>query len=457
MDLDAFTAARRERWERLDELGRSRRLTGAESDELVRLYQAVATDLSQVRAAAPDPSTVTYLSQLLARTRVAISGAHEPSWRDVSRFVMVSLPAAFYRIRWWTVAVMVAFLVVSILTGWYVATNEQVLDDFMDPVQQEEYVNEAFASYYDPGVGFAAMVWTNNAWIAAQCVGLGISGVWPVFIQAQNAVNVGAVGGMMADHGALDVFLSLIAPHGMLELTAIWIAGAAGLKIFWTVLVPGPRTRVRALREEGTRLVVVALGLVFPPALVGAMAAVGLALPWSVPVVASLVLAGVLFVVAEVDLRRRAEAARHQLRLATCAYTELVALERAGDAGVVEALERAATISTSDAFTRIHDALVRAELAGHPPWQGLADLATRTGVAELADVADIMATSGRDGAAVYTTLRARAAALRTHLLTSAAAKANATSEHLIVPVAGLGIAFMALVGYPAFARIVGVG
>lgn len=262
MDLDAFTAARRERWERLDELGRSRRLTGAESDELVRLYQAVATDLSQVRAAAPDPSTVTYLSQLLARTRVAISGAHEPSWRDVSRFVMVSLPAAFYRIRWWTVAVMVAFLVVSILTGWYVATNEQVLDDFMDPVQQQEYVNEAFASYYDPGVGFAAMVWTNNAWIAAQCVGLGISGVWPVFIQAQNAVNVGAVGGMMADHGALDVFLSLIAPHGMLELTAIWIAGAAGLKIFWTWIVPGGRPRSRALAEEGRALFTVAIGLV---------------------------------------------------------------------------------------------------------------------------------------------------------------------------------------------------
>ncbi len=295
MDLDAFTAARRARWERLDELGRSRRLTGAESDELVRLYQAVATDLSQVRAAAPDPSTVTYLSQLLARTRVAISGAHEPSWRDVSRFVMVSLPAAFYRIRWWTVAVMVAFLVVSILTGWYVATNEQVLDDFMDPVQQEEYVNEAFASYYDPGVGFAAMVWTNNAWIAAQCVGLGISGVWPVFIQAQNAVNVGAVGGMMADHGALDVFLSLIAPHGMLELTAIWIAGAAGLKIFWTWIVPGGRPRSRALAEEGRALFTVAIGLVVVLGVSGLIEGfvTGSALwPWLKIVIGAVALAG---------------------------------------------------------------------------------------------------------------------------------------------------------------------
>lgn len=262
MDLDAFTAARRGRWERLDELGRKRRLTGAESDEIVRLYQSVATDLSQVRAAAPDPSTVTFLSQLLARTRVAIAGAHEPSWRDVSRFVMVSLPAAFYRIRWWTVAVMGAFLLIGTLTGWHVFTNEQVLDDFMDPVDQREYVNEAFAAYYDPGAGFAAMVWTNNAWIAAQCIGLGISGIWPVIVQVQNAVNVGAIGGMMAHHDAFDVFLTLIAPHGMLELTAIWIAGAAGLRIFWTWLVPGPRPRSRALAEEARALFTVAIGLV---------------------------------------------------------------------------------------------------------------------------------------------------------------------------------------------------
>ncbi|NLF03656.1 MAG: stage II sporulation protein M [Actinomycetales bacterium] len=262
MDLDAFTAARTERWHRLDELGRARRLTGAEADELVRLYQATATDLSQVRAAAPDPNTVTHLSQLLARSRVAISGAHEPSWRDVVRFLAVTLPAAFYRIRWWTVGVMVGFLVIGTLAGWYVWAHEDVLNNFMDPVDQKEYVNNAFASYYDPGVGFAAMVWTNNAWIAAQCIGLGISGVWPVFVQVNNAVSVGAIGGMMAHHDALDVFLSLIAPHGMLELTAIWVAGAAGLRIFWTWLVPGPRPRSRALAEEGRALFTVAIGLV---------------------------------------------------------------------------------------------------------------------------------------------------------------------------------------------------
>ena len=71
-------------------------------------------------------------------------------------------------------------------------------------------------------------------------------------------------------------------------------------------------------------------------------------------------LAAALFFVPDVDLHRRAAAARDELRHAVCAYLELVALERAGDAGTVEALERAATVGDSPAFIRIRDALTRA-------------------------------------------------------------------------------------------------
>lgn len=195
------------------------------------------------------------------------------------------------------------------------------------------------------------------------------------------------------------------------------------------------------------------LGLAFPPVLSAGMALVGLRLPWPVPTLAAVALGAVLFFVPDVDVRRRAAAARRELRQAVCAYIELVALERAADAGPIEAVERAATIGESAAFDRIRDALTRAHLTGAPPWQGLSDLAARTGVDELSDVADIMRLSGQDGAAVYTTLRARAASLRTALTTQAAAQANAASEHMIVPVAALGLAFMALLGYPAFARI----
>ena len=212
MDLDAFERARATDWARLDELVRLRRRTGAEADELVRLYQSVATDLSSVRSAAPDPEMVTRLSMLVGRARAAIAGTHEPSWRDVTAFVVVALPAALYRIRWWTVGVTVAFLVLGVTAGVWVATQPDALASMGTPSQQQEYVENSFAEYYTPGAGFATMVWTNNAFLTAVCIATGITGIGPVYFLANNAISVGAAGGMMAAHGHLDVFLQLIAP-----------------------------------------------------------------------------------------------------------------------------------------------------------------------------------------------------------------------------------------------------
>ena len=196
-----------------------------------------------------------------------------------------------------------------------------------------------------------------------------------------------------------------------------------------------------------------ALGLAFPPVLTAVMAIIGLSLPLVIPGLASLALGAALFFAPDIDVRRRAVAAREEMRRAVCVYLELVALERVADAGTAEALQRAADVGDGLAFVLIRDALVRAQLAGQPAWQGLANLGERVQLPELADVADIMRVSGEDGAAVYSTLRARAASLRTAVLTATAAEANAASEHMIMPVALLGIAFMALLGYPAFARI----
>lgn len=289
MDLDAFAAVHGRTWARLDELAKRRRLSGAEGDELVRLYQEVATHLSTIRSAAPDPATVSRLSDSLSRARSAIAGAHDPSWSDVVRLVVVSVPAALYRIRWWTVAVALGCCVIAVIAGVYVYSDPSAQALMGTPSQLQQYADEEFANYYSnyPGQSFAAQVWTNNAWIAAQCVAFGITGFWPLMVLVQNAAAVGAAGGVMALHDGLGVFFSLILPHGLMELTAIFVAGAAGLKIFWTVIDPGGRPRARAVSEEGRALLTVAIGLV------GVLAVSGLvegfvtpsALPWWLKIV----------------------------------------------------------------------------------------------------------------------------------------------------------------------------
>ena len=197
-----------------------------------------------------------------------------------------------------------------------------------------------------------------------------------------------------------------------------------------------------------------ALGLIFPPALAALMALLGLPLPAGVAVLSGVVLGGLLFLVPDLDLTHGAGQVRDDLRADTAVYLELIALERAGDAGLTEALERAADVGDSRFFQLVRDELVRVRLAGAPAWRAFETLGERVEVDELCDVADIMRLTGEDGAAVYTTLRARAASLRGALLAGAVAKSNATSERMVVPVALLGLAFLLLLGYPAVARIV---
>jgi len=289
VDLDAFSAVHGSTWQRLDTLASQRHLSGAESDELVRLYQEVATHLSTVRSVAPDPSVVSRLSDVLGRARAAIAGAHDPALSDVARFLVLSLPAALYRIRWWTVGVMAVFVAIAVVAGVQVFTDPGAQAAMGSPGELRTLAEESFAAYYseNPAGSFAALVWTNNAVIAALCVAFGITGVLPVYILVSNAVSVGAIGGVLALYDGMDIFFQLILPHGLLELTAVFVAGGAGLKIFWSMIDPGGRPRGQALSEEGRSLFTVAIGLV------GVLAVSGLieafvtpsSLPWWLKIV----------------------------------------------------------------------------------------------------------------------------------------------------------------------------
>ena len=85
-----------------------RHLSGAETDELVALYRTCARHLSRVRSAAPDPQLIAELSSRVATARGRLTGTREVRSHSVRRFVLQSVPAALYRIRWWTCGVMVA-------------------------------------------------------------------------------------------------------------------------------------------------------------------------------------------------------------------------------------------------------------------------------------------------------------------------------------------------------------
>jgi uncharacterized membrane protein SpoIIM required for sporulation len=265
MDVDTFVADHAREWDRLDRLvARRRALSGVEVDELVDLYQRTATHLSIARTRLPDPALVESLTARVARARGVITGTAPSVGAVVGQFVLVAFPFAVWRARWWVAGVAIASIVLATGIGAWVSANPSVQASIATPDQIRQLVEVDFEAYYssEPAASFAARVWTNNAWIAALCLVFGgLLGIPVLYVMWQNILNVGVSGGLMAANDRLDLFLGLILPHGLLELTCVFVAAGAGLRLGWTVIDPGPRRRAEALGYEGRQTFTLAIGL----------------------------------------------------------------------------------------------------------------------------------------------------------------------------------------------------
>ncbi len=264
MDLDAFSAAHRAEWTRLRELARMRRLSGAHVDELIALYQSGSAQLAAMTSVAGRPAHAEELSLALSRARTRFTGTGADPLRRLTAFFLVQLPAALYRVRWITLAVAGATIAVAVAYAVWIATTPGAFAALGSDAQLRRYAESDFVSYYsdNPEASFAGQVWTNNAWIAAQCVAFGITGVWVPYALLGNAQGLGQSAAVMAHYGRLDHFFLYIAPHGQLELYSVFTAAAAGLLVFWSWIAPGARRRSRALAEDGRALFTIVVGLV---------------------------------------------------------------------------------------------------------------------------------------------------------------------------------------------------
>ncbi len=264
MDLDAYVLAHRSQWLRLEELTAQRRLDGPGNDELIDLYQRVATHLSVVRTSAPDAALIAYLSSILARARLRTVGTRATTWRNVGSFFTERFPAALYRLRWWWLATLAANVVATGVMIWWLLQHPAVEQSMLSPEEVDQLVRHDFENYYSEYAAshFAAQVWINNAWVAALCIALGVLGAPVVYLLFQNIANLAIIGSIMIRHDHGGHFWGLISPHGLLELTAVFVAGGVGLRLFWSWVAPGDLTRGQSMAREGRTAGTVALGLV---------------------------------------------------------------------------------------------------------------------------------------------------------------------------------------------------
>lgn len=269
MDLDALRAARAGEWDRLEALARTKRLSGAEVDELIARYRAASADLADAKTSAGRTLLSDYLSTLLNNTRARLTGAPDNVMRQIPRFFVHQVPAALYSLRWTTLAVAATFVLISVTVALWISSDPALIAALGDHAALRAYAENDFTEYYNPAASFAGMVWTNNAWISAQVIALGITGIYPVAALMQNAVGLGQSAAVLMEFDRGDVFLLHILPHGLLELTCIFVAIAAGLHIFWAWVAPGRLTRLESLAKAGRSLATVVVGLILGLALSG--------------------------------------------------------------------------------------------------------------------------------------------------------------------------------------------
>ena len=271
MDVDRFISMHQPAWDRLAALAKrgrrrgGRRLDPAELDELIRLYQQVSGHLSHARSAYADPALTTALTRLVADANAAIYGTRSSGSSALRRFVFFSFPGAVWRIRRFVLASAVFTLLPAFAVGAWIANSDAALDASGPEAVRAAYVEDDFEDYYssEPAAQFAANVTFNNIQVSITAFAVGIAGgIGTAAILVFNGANVGVAGGLFHAVGEAGRFWGLILPHGLLEITAVIVAGGAGLRLGWSLIDPGDRTRGRALSEEGRRSVVVVLGLV---------------------------------------------------------------------------------------------------------------------------------------------------------------------------------------------------
>lgn len=270
MDIDRYIVTNRTAWGRLAALtDQARRkpasLSTHEVREFLSLQQRAASQLSFARGRYNDPALISELTGLVANANAVIYRRTASPTASLRRFFTVTFPAAVWHMRRAVAISAAALILPMIASALWLSGDADRLESVAPEAMRAAYVAEDFEAYYRsaPAGEFATTVLINNIQVSFTALALGITaGIGSVLVIAFNGLNLGVSWALFIDAGQQGRFFGLIIPHGLLEMSAAVLAGAAGMAMGFALIDPGQRTRAAALIESARRAMVVVLGLV---------------------------------------------------------------------------------------------------------------------------------------------------------------------------------------------------
>jgi len=303
---------RRPYWARIDELitrsGRTgiRALSHAELQELALLYRQTASDLATIREDASSRNLTHYLNQLLGRAHNLIYLGRRSRKAGIITFYRETFPEVFHDTLPYTFAAFAIFTVLAV-AGVIVAVVDPRFQLYilgsamMDTIAKHEMWTHSIVSI-KPAASSAIM--TNNLSVSFSTFALGITaGIGTVWMLAFNGLLFGVVTAACWEAGMTNQLYSFVAPHGVLELPAIFMAGGAGLLLAKGLLFPGTLPRKDSIAHEGGRAVRLVLGII--PMLIVAGTIEGFVSPSDLPIRLKYTLAAGLFVLLLLYVKRK--------------------------------------------------------------------------------------------------------------------------------------------------------
>ena len=262
---------RKPHWSRLEELLERtahkgfKSLSRFELQELSLLYRQIAADLAALREDRGSVHFARYLNQLLARAHNTIYSAHRASPAAMVEYFRYAYPRIFRQNLSYCLAAFFIFLGSAIVGVALTYHDPDFKVKILGPQMVETIERHQMWTHSIVGIKPVASsaIMTNNLGVAFMSFAAGITGgVGTIYMMIFNGLLIGVIGTACRLSGMSLQLWSLVAPHGVLELPAIFIAGGAGLRLAYGLLFPGFLPRGESVARAGTEAVKLLLGTI---------------------------------------------------------------------------------------------------------------------------------------------------------------------------------------------------